>query len=77
MEIAMVELVIKNEIKQGLNQRQIAQTYALALRSTYRTNWKTVNDLIVARWSSAGLERIKKMAHSGKCFDHVGGPVCN
>jgi hypothetical protein len=67
-EIACVESVIENEIKQGLNQKQIAQTYALALRSSWPTDWSVVNDLIVKRWSAKALERIKKMAWSGSCF---------
>jgi hypothetical protein len=70
-EIACVELVIENEIKQGLTQKQIAQTYALALRSTWKTDWKRVNEAIMKRWSFSGLNRIKNMAWSGKCFDEV------
>ena len=68
-EIACVEQVIENEIEQGLSRRQIAQTYAIALRSSWPTDWKKVNRMIIDRWSAAGLEWIKKQAHSGKCFD--------
>lgn len=71
MHIWCVEAVIENEIAQGLNQRQIAQTYALALRSAYKTDWKRVNEAILKRWPK-GLERIKKMAWSGKCFESCG-----
>lgn len=67
MELWFVEDVIENEIKQGLTQRQVAQTYALGLRSSYPTDWKRVNAAILAKWPK-GLERIKKMAWSGKCF---------
>lgn len=67
IEIAEVEMVIENEIAQGLSQRQIAQTYALALRSSWKTDWKRVNAAILAKWPK-GLERIKKLAWSGKCF---------
>ena len=67
VEIACVESVIENEIKQGCNQRQIAQTYALALRSSWPTDWAKVNAMILARWPK-GLTRIKEMAWSGKCF---------
>lgn len=67
MEIACVESVIENEIKQGCNQRQIAQTYALAIRSGWPTDWAKVNAMIVAKWPK-GLTRIKEMAWSGKCF---------
>lgn len=68
-EIADVEGVIEREIAQGLTQRQIAQTYALALRSSWATDWAKVNRLIVDRWSAAGLDRIKRMAWSGTCFE--------
>lgn len=61
--------VIINEIEQGCTQRQIAQTYALALRSDEPTDWKAANKAIIERWSISGLDRIKKMAWFGKCFD--------
>ena len=61
-EIADVEGVIENEIKQGCNQKQIAQSYALGLRSSWPTDWPKVNKMIVDRWSVLGLEGIKKMA---------------
>jgi len=68
IELAGVEAMIENEIAHGSNQRQIAQTYALGIRSTWPTDWKRVNAAIVAKWPK-GLERIKKMAWSGKCFE--------
>jgi len=71
MEIACVELVIENEIKQGLSQKQIAQTYALALRSSWPTDWAKVNAMILDKWPK-GLERIKRLAWSGKCFSERG-----
>lgn len=67
-EIAGVEGVIENEIEQKCTQKQIAQTYALALKSSWRTDWKRVNQMIIDRWSVSGLNRIKKMAWSGSCF---------
>ncbi len=69
LEIADVERVIEQEIANKCTQRQIAQTYALGLRSTWPTDWSKVNKIILERWSPAGLERIKKMAWSGKCFE--------
>lgn len=51
-----------------LHRRDISQTYALAMRSSEKTDWAAVNKAIIARWSFAGLEWIKKQAHSGKCF---------
>lgn len=68
IELTACESVIENEIKMGLNQTQIAQSYALALRSSWPTDWKRVNKAIIKRWSFAGLNRIKEMAWSGKCF---------
>lgn len=75
VELTACELVILNEIKQGLNQKQIAQTYALALRSSDNVDWKKINDAIIARWSKSGLNRIKEMAWSGKCFDSITSPT--
>jgi hypothetical protein len=69
IELACVESVIENEIAKGLNQTQIAQTYALGLRSSWPTDWKRVNEAIIKRWSFAGLNRIKNLAWSGKCFN--------
>ena len=66
-EIADVENMIEREIAIGCNQKSIAMTYALALRSSWPTDWARVNAAIVAKWPK-GLERIKTMAWSGKCF---------
>ena len=68
IELMCVKTMIENEIKQGLTQRQIAQTYALGIRSSDKTDWAAVNKLIVDRWSVSGLGRIKKMVWSGSCF---------
>jgi len=51
-----------------VKQKDVACTYALALKSSDPTNWKSVNEAIIKRWSMAGLKRIKEMAWSGKCF---------
>ena len=58
--------VIQNEINQGLTQQDVAQTYALGLRSDAETDWGKVNASIIERWSRAGLERIKEAAWSGR-----------
>ena len=63
-----VEDVIENEIRLGATQRDVAKTYALALRSDWPTDWKRVNEAICARWPK-GINRIKEMAWSGKAFD--------
>ena len=67
-ELADVENVIENEIHHGLSQVQIAQTYALAMRSSWPTDWGRVNAAIIGRWGDQALLRIKKMAHEGTCF---------
>jgi hypothetical protein len=68
MEMMCCESVILNEIKLGLSQKQIAQSYALALRSSWPTDWKKVNEAIIAKWSFKALNRIKEMAWKGTCF---------
>lgn len=68
-ELMCVENVIEQEIRNGMKQRDIAQTYALALKSSWPTDWKRVNEAIIKHWSVSGLERIKKLAWSGKCFN--------
>lgn len=73
IELMCVESVIENEIAQGCNQTQIAQTYALALMSSYPTDWAKVNEMLVKRWSKSGLNRIKNLAWSGKCFKEPKG----
>ena len=67
-EIADVENLIQREIAAGLTQKQIAQTYRLALQSSWPTDWAKVNAMITARWPK-GLNRVKELAWSGKCFD--------
>lgn len=61
IELACCELVIENEIAQGCSQEQIAKTYALALVSTWQTDWGRVNLAILAKWPK-GLDRVKKAA---------------
>uniref|UniRef100_A0A6M3LSX4 Uncharacterized protein n=1 Tax=viral metagenome TaxID=1070528 RepID=A0A6M3LSX4_9ZZZZ len=54
----------------SLVRRDVAQTYAIALRSSEPTDWKRVNDAIIGRWSVSALIWIKEQAHSGKCFEN-------
>lgn len=61
MELACVESVIENEINQGCTQKDIAMTYAMGLVSTWPTDWKRVNAMILAKWPK-GLARVKAMA---------------
>lgn len=59
--------VIEDEIAAGETQIEIAKTYALAMFSASRggwdADWPRVNRAILNRWSMAGLERVKKLAH--------------
>ena len=71
-ELACCEMVLLNEIGMPeMHQRDIAKTYALAIRSSdsKTMDWSKVNKAIVDRWSLSGLKRIKGMAWSGSCFD--------
>ncbi len=73
MVVVMVdaENTIERELAAGCTQRQVAQTYALAMRSMQhgeKPDWKRINAAILKRWKPSGLIRIKKMAWSGKCF---------
>lgn len=61
MELVAVEATIENEIQQGLTQKQVAETYAMAITSSYPTDWRRVNSAITKRWPK-GLMRVKNMA---------------
>jgi hypothetical protein len=54
-----------------LHQKDIAQTYRLAMESGEDINWYAVNLAIMRRWSKSGLIKIKEMAWSGKCFNYA------
>ena len=61
IELCCCESVIENEIAQGLTQKDIALTYAMAMESTWPTDWLRVNKAIQAKWPK-GLNRVKEMA---------------
>lgn len=68
-ELVAPEQVIEGEIADGMTQKEIAKTYALAMRvRSSPVDWARINNAIIDRWSRSGLERVKKLAHSGKCF---------
>lgn len=59
--------VILNEVAhKECTQRDIALSYALAIKSAAqgadKPDWRKINTAILERWSMAGLERIKKAA---------------
>ena len=45
-----------------MKRTDISKTYALALRTSVKTDWSKVNHAIIERWSFSGLEYIKKIA---------------
>jgi len=60
---------ILDEIAEKTSKKKnIAQTYALILKSDEQVDWKVINTAIIQRWSRSALNDIKKMAWSGKCF---------
>lgn len=76
MELACCTGTLLNDISiPEMTKRSLAQTYALALRSSEKTDWKIVNEAIIKRWSMSTLKDIKKMAWSGKCFEPPKGDV--
>lgn len=69
-QIYMVDCVgvILNEIAQGCTQKQVALSYAFAIRTHHAqppvevVEWKTINEALVKRWGEKGRERVKKLA---------------
>jgi hypothetical protein len=70
MLIGCQDTLLREIADRTLRQRDIAQTYRLALESdeAQRIDWARVNAAICARWSRSGLRRIKEQAWSGRCF---------
>jgi len=64
-EAIMVEIADK-----AMTQRDVAQTYAILIRhcGPDGANWARINRAIMDRWGRSGLERIKRLAWSGKAF---------
>lgn len=59
---------ILSDIEQGANQKTVAITYALSIRSAAygvdKPDWPKINRAIIDRWSMSGLERVKGRAFS-------------
>lgn len=71
IELVLCEKMLLDETANPrLHQKDIAKTYALALRSSEcpTIDWREVNAAIIERWSMRGLLNIKRMAWSGKAF---------
>lgn len=58
--------VILNEIAQGISQKSVALSYAMAIKSEAQgadePDWPAINQAVIARWSRAGLIRVKNRA---------------
>lgn len=58
--------VITNEIAQGLTQKQISLTYAMAIVSGHVgadiPDWPRINQAILDKWGLKGLNRVKNLA---------------
>ena len=73
VELANCTTTLLQEIADNrMKRRNVAKTYALALKSSEPTDWSAVNAAIIQRWSRSGLEWIKRMAWSGKAFEGCG-----
>jgi hypothetical protein len=71
IELADCENTIIAEIENPeCKRKDIAQTYALILKSSERdkVDWPKINRKIMLRWSLSGLRWIKQQAWSGKAF---------
>jgi hypothetical protein len=65
IELCDCENVLLREIAtKGMYRKDIALTYAMALRSSEReaVDWRKVNEAIIERWSIAALRYIKDRA---------------
>ena len=66
--------VICNEVSLGCTQKDIALSYAMAIKSQAEgadlPDWKTINGAILSKWKMSGLERIKARA-----FDLLSGKI--
>ena len=66
IELACCTSVLLREIADRQStQKDIAKTYAMALRSSETTDWAAVNYAILQRWKPSGLVRIKEWAWQG------------
>ena len=65
MQLMCCEMVIENEIKQDVPRKSVALTYAMAMRSEAAgrpTDWKAINNAIIAKWGARGLTAVKNRA---------------
>lgn len=65
MHLMCCEMVIENEIRHGVRRKDIALTYAMAIRSGSagrETDWERINAAIEAKWGMRGLMAVKNRA---------------
>lgn len=71
MRIENYEELILNEIKdRKLKQIDIAKTYSLILKQNIDVDWGKINRAILSRWKHSGLDKIKRVAWSGKFVEN-------
>lgn len=63
IELADTTNVLLREIAMPeITRDDIAETYAMAIVSGDKTDWRKVNEAIIARWSESARDYIKKQA---------------
>ncbi len=62
IRLGNMAISVECEIAQGATQKDVADTYALAILDGEATDVPRMNKAIIERWSMAGLERVKAMA---------------
>lgn len=62
IELALCTEVIIADVENGRDEEHIANTYAMALVSSWPTDWRKVNTAIAHRFGHPGLELIKERA---------------
>lgn len=64
--VCCTQVILREVAMQELKQKDIAVTYAMAIKSEHegadKPDWGKINQAILARWSMSGLERIKSQA---------------
>lgn len=61
IELADTTNVLLREIAMPeITRDDIAETYAMAIVSGDKTDWRKVNEAIIARWSESGRDYIKE-----------------
>lgn len=74
IELANCERMLLEEIAdKRMKRRDVAQTYALAMKSSETVDWAKVNAAIIARWSKSALLWVKEQAWTGKAFGPMKG----